>query len=313
MPLRMLYELVGRLFPDDPRLAWRLYEYFPRYRHAWGELKNQWNRLAGRTTVYRLQGLIIEPSSSCNLKCTHCTPQNNPLLKRGMMSMELYESILEQTPHLAALVLTWNGEPLLHPRIADMVRLARKRNIHVCMFTNATLLDEEKRASLVAAGLSELIVSMEAVGLGYTQIRGHDYNQVAENLEAFLKLRMDVGSSVRVRLNVTRVAGFEDAALEVEKVWGERVDFINFEPHMAVTRQVRRSACKTLFRSATIGWDGTVSPCCVDMDQSLRFGRFETGQSLLEIVNGAAAQSVRERHINGDYPEICAHCPGFYG
>jgi len=313
LPLRMLYELVGRVFPDDPRLAWRLYEYFPRYRHAWGELCNQWNRLAGATTVHRLQGLIIEPTNVCNLKCSHCTPQNDASMVRGMMSLDLYRSVLDGLPDLAALVLTWNGEPLAHPDIFEMVRIARARGIHVCMYTNGTMLDLRRRVGLLEADLSELIVSMEGVGADYTHIRGTPYENVKRNLESMLKLRTNAGSKMRIRLNVTQIQDYEDKTQALRDEWERRVDYINFEPHMAVTREPRTGPCRTLFRSATIAWDGAVSPCCVDMGQSMSFGKLAVGDDPLALINGEAAQSIRKQHLRGEYPDICKECPGFYG
>ena len=313
LPLRLLYELVGRVFPDDPRLAWRLYEYFPRYRNAWGELRNQWNRLVGQTTVHSLQGVIIEPTNACNLKCSHCTPQNDPNLNRGMMSFELYRHLLEGMPDLAAVVLTWNGEPMAHPRIFDMIRLARQRGIHVCMFTNGTLLDARRRMQLIQAGLSELVVSMEGVGADYEAIRGTAYESVRKNLESMLKLRKNSHSSMRIRLNVTQVEGYDVQNRAVQREWEGHVDYINFEPHMAVTQEPRNAPCRTLFRSAAIAWNGRVSPCCVDMGQELDFGVVTPELSPLDVINGPAAQSIRERHLAGDFPEVCRQCPGFYG
>ena len=253
LPLRLLYELVGRVFPEDPRLAWRLYEYFPRYRNAWGELRNQWNRMVGKTAVHKLQGLIIEPTNVCNLRCSHCTPQNDSTMQRGMMSLDLYRSILDGLPDLSAIVLTWNGEPMAHSGIFDMIRIARSRGIHVCMYTNATLLDARRRMALIESDLSELIVSMEGVGQDFEKIRGTPYDLVATNLNAVLKMRRNSNSNMRVRLNVTRVAGYETQGEQVQEAWADRVDFINFEPHMAVTEEARNSACRTLFRSAATG------------------------------------------------------------
>ncbi|MBT6178417.1 MAG: radical SAM protein [Deltaproteobacteria bacterium] len=313
LPLRLLYELVGRVFPEDPRLAWRLYEYFPRYRNAWGELRNQWNRMVGTTAVHKVQGLIIEPTNICNLRCSHCTPQNNDSMARGMMSLELYKSILNGLPDLSAIVLTWNGEPMAHTGIFDMIRVARSRGIHVCMYTNATLLDARRRMALIEADLSELIVSMEGVGADFEKIRGTSYEAVASNLNSLLKLRRNSKSNMRIRLNVTKVDGYETKNEAVKKEWADRVDFINFEPHMAVTQQVRTSACRTMFRSATIAWDGTVSPCCVDMGQTMTYGKLEVGDNPLDIINGDAAHQIREEHLAGAYSKICLNCPGFYG
>ena len=118
---------------------------------------------------------------------------------------------------------------------------------------------------------------------------------------------------MRIRLNVTQVADYDAHNQAVCDEWEGRVDYINFEPHMGVTQEARTSPCRTLFRSAAIAWDGSVSPCCVDMGQQLRFGVIDSKSDPLEIINGVEARQIRESHIEGDFPKVCQHCPGFYG
>jgi hypothetical protein len=53
------------------------------------------------------------------------------------------------------------GEPLLHPRLLDMVRLAKRRGLRAEVTINALLLDDELAAGLLEAGLDQLVVSID--------------------------------------------------------------------------------------------------------------------------------------------------------
>jgi radical SAM protein with 4Fe4S-binding SPASM domain len=55
------------------------------------------------------------------------------------------------------------GEPLLHPRILDMVRLARENGIVPNLTTNGNLLDGEMAVALKEAGLGQVQISLNGV------------------------------------------------------------------------------------------------------------------------------------------------------
>ena len=55
------------------------------------------------------------------------------------------------------------GEPLLHPRVVEMVRLAREHGIVPNLTTNGNLLDREMAAALKEAGLGQVQISLNGV------------------------------------------------------------------------------------------------------------------------------------------------------
>jgi hopanoid biosynthesis associated radical SAM protein HpnH len=97
-------------------------------------------RLAGRER-YPLV-LMLEPLFRCNLACTGCGKIQYPvqILKKNL-SVE--ECIHASDECGAPVVSIAGGEPLLHPRIADIAHglVARKRFVYLC--TNALLLEQK--------------------------------------------------------------------------------------------------------------------------------------------------------------------------
>ena len=53
-----------------------------------------------------------------------------------------------------------DGEPLLHPRIFDIIRMAKKYGFHVTITTNGTLLNRTRARQIIEAGLDTIHVSL---------------------------------------------------------------------------------------------------------------------------------------------------------
>jgi MoaA/NifB/PqqE/SkfB family radical SAM enzyme len=60
------------------------------------------------------------------------------------------------------LQLVGAGEPLLHPDIFEMIRIAKDNQLRVLMYTNGTLLQEKRLRPLIDSGLDVLRVSLAA-------------------------------------------------------------------------------------------------------------------------------------------------------
>jgi MoaA/NifB/PqqE/SkfB family radical SAM enzyme len=58
------------------------------------------------------------------------------------------------------LFLMGEGEPFLHPRIFDIIRLAKTRGMRTTITTNGTLIDEKKARDIIDSGLDEMHVSL---------------------------------------------------------------------------------------------------------------------------------------------------------
>ena len=76
------------------------------------------------------------------------------------------------------------GEPLLHPRFLEMVRLAKERGLRAEVTTNALLLDDAMAAGLLEAGLDQLVVSIDGANAeAFGRVRsGASLERVVENV-----------------------------------------------------------------------------------------------------------------------------------
>ena len=109
---------------------------FPRKHLSFSQVKNYFiSRIHSRLKVllpgsYPI-GLQLEPTVKCQLSCPLCPRMRMPSCPEGEdMLFDNYTRLMDEIgPYVLAIAFWQWGEPLLHPRISDMVALAHKRNI----------------------------------------------------------------------------------------------------------------------------------------------------------------------------------------
>src|SRR3984893_12986164 len=142
--------------------------------------------------------IYLETTNRCNLLCTTCPRTFEELEPPADMSWELFTSIVEQLPRLQRAVLHGVGEPMLVKKLPDMVRYLKQRGVYVLFNTNGTLLNERNGRALIAAGLDELRVSLDAANAqSFRAIRGRDYfNRIIRNVRSFRNLQKREGKGL---------------------------------------------------------------------------------------------------------------------
>src|SRR5262245_29332589 len=111
------------------------------------------------------------------------------------MSWELFTRIVDQFPRIARVVLHGVGEPMMVKALPRMVQYLKDRGTYVLFNTNGTLLTERKGRELIAAGLDELRVSLDAAEpRGFLVVRGKDmFARIVRNVRAFTRLQRSEG------------------------------------------------------------------------------------------------------------------------
>jgi len=135
--------------------------------------------------------LYLEVTNRCNLLCTTCPRTYVELEPPADMSWELFTRIVDQSPGVARAVLHGVGEPMLVKALPQMVRYLKDRGVYVLFNTNGTVLSERNGRALIAAGLDELRVSIDAsTPESYIKVRGKDYfRRIVKNVTAFRALQ----------------------------------------------------------------------------------------------------------------------------
>ena len=319
------YELAA-----PPELDWR-----PWRPQSWREYRLDWEErgIIGRAGAFPPH-LDIDPTNRCNLRCPMCP--RTWYSERGLtgwapggpgdMGMALYGRLVEEGARagLKSVKLNFLGEPLLHPRLAEMVAMAAARGLWVMINTNATLLTEEAARTLLAAGLSDIFFSFDSpYPESYESVRvGAKYFEVLSNIRRFMAIKDEMGlKHVQTRASMVLPEGLGPEELAAAKrdyiklFRDLKVAEIGFGLPTVMGRDYRelpapeRFVCPDLFRRMFVFNDGAVGPCCGDWERALIVGDASL-ETLSAIWRGKPYQSLRRAHLEGRYRDIeaCAAC-----
>ena len=79
--------------------------------------------------VKPLTSLIIEPTNTCNLRCSFCFVTEGMSREEGFIDLALFKKVINDTPELEHLCMHNLGEPLLHKEIFEMFKKTHIENL----------------------------------------------------------------------------------------------------------------------------------------------------------------------------------------
>jgi MoaA/NifB/PqqE/SkfB family radical SAM enzyme len=165
--------------------------YLPHGADLWFEMVE--NETEIRLSSDRLSRVYIEPTNQCNLECRTCI-RNVWDEALGMMQWEVFKRILsgiQAFSPIPTMFLGGFGEPLVHPKIIEMIGRAKELGCCVELITNGILLTEHISEQLVDIGLDVLWISIDGVTPeSYADVRlGASLPTVLNNLDSLLRIR----------------------------------------------------------------------------------------------------------------------------
>ncbi|MBQ3800676.1 MAG: radical SAM protein [Treponema sp.] len=264
--------------------------------------------------------LDIEATSCCNQRCTFCDRQI--LVEKGMlgsMDFSLFTHIMDQFSEdnrLWGVKFSYRGEPLLNPRIPDMIRYAKSRGVLDVYFnTNAMLLTEETCHKIIDAGLDRISVSLDGTDReSYEKVRiGAKFDTVVRNIETLLRVRDSLHSSIpKIRIQTVKLPGIDEEAYAHK--WKPFADEVAILEYTDETRRETgidaRWACPQLWQRLTIEWDGSVFACNNDSLRGLYLGN-AAERSIHDCWHDERLMGIRRLHQEGRSHEVedCNGCP----
>jgi len=150
--------------------------------------------------------LYLETTNRCNLLCTTCPRTYEQLEPEADMPWELFTSIVGQFSSVKRVVLHGVGEPMLVKDLPERIAYLKQRGIYVLFNTNGTLLTEANGERLMASGLDELRVSLDAAESSVFQmVRGKDmFDRIVTNVTNLRRMQRERGAALpRVSLWLT--------------------------------------------------------------------------------------------------------------
>lgn len=113
----------------------------------------------------------VDVTRRCNLRCVGCLYHSPLLAKPEEPNPELRDISVDFARGVArslaamgthTIILQGAGEPLLHPRLFDIIATVKEAGLYCRLLTNGTLLDRSVAEGFIEAGLDSLRVSIWA-------------------------------------------------------------------------------------------------------------------------------------------------------
>lgn len=292
-------------------------------------MKN-WN---GESTLRTFKKVYIEITSVCNLACSFCPPTARA---KGLIKVEQFNKILDEIrPHTKYIYLHVKGEPLLHPRIDQLLDAAHEKGFKVNITTNGTLIKKNREKILGKPALRQINFSLHSFD-------GHEGSENREkylgDILDFVRDSKDYNTIISYRLwnlqkdHMTDIAARRNReTLEIleneynldyrieEKVQpGKGVKIANniylnqdheFKwPSLLEPEDEGKGFCHALRSQAAILVDGTVVPCCLDGEGVINLGNVNE-KSFTDIVHGERANNIVDGFSRREaVEELCRKC-----
>lgn len=271
----------------------------------------------------------IEVTNKCNLQCPMCPNKDIPAQDKGFMDFGLYQKIIGQLgTKVNDIYLFHRGEPLLHPKLAEMIDYAKKTPATVRIHTNGTLMDKSITDKIIASGLDFISFSFD----GYDQ-KTYEKNRVNSSfgatLEAvtyFLARKKELGS--RLPFTALQVIEYEQGR-DIKKMRerfkknfkGLPLDrFITRKPHNwgGLVNTGGKAAknyvpCTFLWYALVILYNGDLLPCPQDFGSMLKLGNLED-ISIAGAFKGKKMKNLRQNMAKKDIGKLkpCSNCDRLY-
>jgi radical SAM protein with 4Fe4S-binding SPASM domain len=270
--------------------------------------------------------LQIEPTNYCNADCISC-PSSRSSRPKGHMDFNLFQRIIDDASGIGVELvhLFLHGEPLLHPRIVEMIGYLKSKGIAFHMTTNGVPMNEEKIRGILGSGVNNADhVTFSILGASRAVhnniFRREFYDRAVENLLLFLDLRKKLGVNGPVIETVFyRMPENEHEEDEFVEKWRGVVDHVRMAGDISrsfseyklngESLAVRSNPCVNLWQKMTVFWNGDVTMCIQDVDGDWVLGNLNE-QSISEIWNSEKLLAIKRNHKGMQFEDLpfCHTC-----
>ncbi len=259
------------------------------------------------------QYLLLEPVSTCNLRCPFCFQTDKSFTKKpymGVMKFDLFKKVIDEADEhkVGAITLASRGEPTLHKQLGEMLKYAAsKQNIfEIKLNTNGTFLTEKLIHTILKANITQIVISADHYEkINYERLRkGSNFEKILQNVDKLYSIR---NTEYQNSLTEIRVSGV-DADRNIDKkkfrdFWIQRSDHVSIGPPLERWDTYKNNVhehitdpCERLWDRMYIWFDGKVNPCDADYKSYLSYGD-ASKDTLKSIWSSQKIQMLRDDHI----------------
>lgn len=267
--------------------------------------------------------ILIEPVSSCNLKCPMCFQSDKSFIKKeymGKMNFELYKKIIDEASVNGTKAITFGsrGEPTIHPEFKSFLDYCSNKFLDIKLITNATKLNDDLIHTVFKNKIHQVVFSIDSEEKNaYERIRKFgNYDQVLNNVKRYNEIKKEYKN-----INtITRISGVKVEEEQDEKkfcdFWKPYADEVVMKPAFSRWDTYNNNVindflepCSYIWERMYIWFDGKVNPCDADYKSFLSYGNVKDS-SIKEIWNSKKYKDLQKKHLIKERNKItpCDRC-----
>lgn len=277
----------------------------------------------------------VEISSICNLQCSFCP---EVIREKKLIEPVLFRKIIEQVAPLTEQVaFHLMGDPLVHPKIEELVSICSEHGSKIFLVTNGVLLRDKQADILLRPAFRQVNFSLHSFPDNFGDRDPSEYlERIFQWTERAFRERPDLYVNFRLwNLQDLKGGGIHNRGFlkRIEERFGvplgESVNqldvrlqkslriknrlYMHFDteftwPSLELPVLGLNGTCYGLSSHFGILVDGTVVPCCLDKEGSIPLGNIQD-RPLSDILGGERAQAIlkgfRERKL---VESLCQRC-----
>ena len=271
--------------------------------------------------------VTIELTNTCNYNCIFC-PRKLMKKHQGFLGFGLAKKLIDEiSRHLPVTVVPFfRGEPLLHPRCFDILKMLKDSGAGpIQLTTNGSLLDKTAAEKILDIGVDFISFSLDTTDpeLYERTRRSACFQKVLDNVLAFIELKESKGAAFpEIQVSTIETPLHKPGINDFVKFWQPKVDRVRvYVEHSrdgnpgSISQELpqfeKRLPCKKVFTDLVIYWDGQVALCNHDWTrQEPHLIANVNDNSIREIWNSARYEEIRNCHREGNFTQepLCEHC-----
>jgi len=280
----------------------------------------------------RYSKVNIEISNICNLQCSFCP---EVIRAKKLIELDLFETIISQVAPLTDQVcFHLMGDPLVHPKLPELVDICHQHQVKIFFVTNGVLLREKQAELLLHPAFRQVNFSLHSFFDNFKDQSPDVYlERIFAYTERAFELRPDLYINYRLwNLNDPRGTGNKNHEMlrriearfniPVEKERDVRKDksfkiknrlYLHFDtefiwPSLELPVLGEAGTCYGLSSHFGVLVDGTVVPCCLDKEGSIPLGNVRE-QPIEDILEAPRSKAILKGFRDGRLVEsLCQRC-----
>lgn len=271
----------------------------------------------------KLKKIYIEITNRCNLNCSFCGVNKK---EKKEMTLGEFEHVLQSIDSYSDYIyLHVKGEPLLHSKFNDILKLCHKYNKQVNITTNGSLLKFKVDDIINSNAVRQINISLQSLTTdNYLKDILDSVKKLLENTNIQIVLRFwalennsftnleeqiinQIINYFNLDKNIKKNIVNDDNTKLLDRLYLNKEDKFIW-PDLDNDYYEENGTCYGTRTHLGILSDGTVIPCCLDSDGVVNLGNI-FNESFSDIINSDKFKNmVTSFQNNKACEELCKHC-----